>query len=121
MLSCEVEMELDPQEIAKKFWRQEVSGFSNEKFFGSLRKDVQDIILSKAKKKRFYKEGPHALPIQKNDEDSDEELQCFNLDTHVQAELQREEDQVQVFEANADLEKDFLLPRWEETQESYWA
>ena len=46
-------MELDPQEIAKKFWKQEVKRFTNNKFFESLRKDVQDLILSKANKKRF--------------------------------------------------------------------
>jgi hypothetical protein len=37
LLSRDVEMELDPQEVAKKFWRQEMKGFTNEEFFGSLR------------------------------------------------------------------------------------
>jgi hypothetical protein len=80
LLSREVEMELDPQEIAKKFWKQVVTGFSNEEFFGSLRRDVQDIILAKAKKKRFYKEGPHSLGLSHDDEEDTEEISSQGLE-----------------------------------------
>lgn len=41
LLCQEVEMELDPQDITSKFGKQEVKGFSNEEFFGSLRRDVR--------------------------------------------------------------------------------
>jgi hypothetical protein len=32
-----------------------MKGFTNEEFFGSLRKDVEDLILSKATKKKVLK------------------------------------------------------------------
>ena len=122
LLSREVEMELDPQDIASKFWKQEVKGFSNEEFFGSLRKDVQDIILSKAKKKRFYKEGPQALPLSQEDGgNAGEELESYQLEVHHEEELQQIEETVAVYEADVEERTGTLTPKVEETQETYWA
>jgi hypothetical protein len=116
LLSRDVEMELDPQEIAKKFWRQEVKGFSNEEFFGSLRKDVQDLILSKAKKKRFYKEGPHSLELQGvNDED---DVSTYGLEIEDDK-IDDEKMVAAVYDTTAD--EDDQFGGYDEARESFWA
>ncbi|CAM6086210.1 unnamed protein product [Calypogeia fissa] len=61
VLERDVEREIEPDAIAHKFWKQEVRGFTNEELFGCMRKDVQEAILAKARKKRVYKEGPSTL------------------------------------------------------------
>jgi hypothetical protein len=61
ILGRDVERELDIDALAEKFWKQEVKGFTNEELFGSMRREFQEAILTRSKKKRFYKEGPHAL------------------------------------------------------------
>lgn len=61
ILGRDVERELDVDALAEKFWKQEVKGFTNEEIFGSMRREFQEAILTRSKKKRFYKEGPHAL------------------------------------------------------------
>ena len=110
-------MELDPQEIAKKFWKQEVKGFTNDEFFGSLRKDVQDLILSKAKKKRFYKEGPHSMHVQEANED--EEVSTYGLEIENDS-LECKEKIATVYNAVADEEDDQFVG-YEEARDSFWA
>ena len=61
LLAREVERIIEAEEIAEKFWQQEARGFTNGDLFGSLRMDLQNKILERAKRKRIYKEGPHAL------------------------------------------------------------
>ena len=117
LLSRDVEMELDPQEIAKKFWKQEVKGFTNDEFFGSLRKDVQDLILSKAKKKRFYKEGPHSMHVQEANED--EEVSTYGLEIEND-ELESKEKIACVYNAVED-EEDDQFNGYEEARDSFWA
>ena len=117
LLSRDVEMELDPQEIAKKFWKQEVKGFTNDEFFGSLRKDVQDLILSKAKKKRFYKEGPHSMHVQEANED--EEVSTYGLEIEND-EVESKEKIACVYNAVED-ENDDQFNGYEEARDSFWA
>jgi hypothetical protein len=61
LLSREVEKTIEGEEIAEKFWQQEARGFTNGDLFGSLRLDLQNKVLERARRKRVYKEGPHAL------------------------------------------------------------
>ncbi len=117
LLSRDVEMELDPHEIAKKFWKQEVQGFTNDEFFGSLRKDVQDLILSKAKKKRFYKEGPHSMQAQETKED--EEVSTCGLEIETE-EADSKTKIANCYDAAADEDED-QFSGYEEARESFWA
>ena len=75
VLGRDVEQAIEPESIADKFWKQEARGFTNEEFFGSLRRDIQEAILTRAKKKRFYKEGPYALAGEVEDSDNEEEME----------------------------------------------
>ena len=75
ILGRDVEQSVEPEKIADKFWRQEARGFTNEEFFGSLRRDIQEAILTRSKKKRFYKEGPHALAGGMEDFDNEEKVE----------------------------------------------
>jgi hypothetical protein len=123
LLSRDVEMELDPQAIAQKFWKQEVSGFSNEEFFGSMRREVQDIILSKAKKKRFYREGPYLLAMHSEEESDgstiDEGFQVCEVRANP---LEKEEiPSVKCMDITASRDEKLAPKQAEETQESYWA
>jgi hypothetical protein len=119
LLSRDVEMELDPQEVAKKFWRQEVKGFTNEEFFGSLRKDVQDLILSKAKKKRFYKEGPHSLELQGvNNDNEGDNAGIYGLEME-EDKISDDEKIARVYDAVHDEEDEFQGA--DEAKESFWA
>lgn len=61
VLGRDIEREIEPEVIAQNFWKQEVQGFTNEELFGCMRKDIQESILAKARKKRVYKEGPQSL------------------------------------------------------------
>jgi Protein of unknown function (DUF4100) len=121
LLSREVEMERDPYEVATKFWKQEARGFTNEEFFGSLRKDVQEIILSKAKKKRFYKEGPNLLHFSRDDEeDMGEELMSYQVNVHGEGQCKQEVDQEENV-ASFEVTSEKVTSKIEETQELYWA
>ena len=71
VLGRDVEQTIEPEKIADKFWKQEARGFTNEEFFGGLRRDIQEAVLTRAKKKRFYKEGPHALAGEMEDSDNE--------------------------------------------------
>jgi hypothetical protein len=75
ILGRDVEQAIEPESIADKFWKQEARGFTNEEFFGSLRRDIQEAILTRAKKKRFYKEGPYALAGEVEDSDNEGEME----------------------------------------------
>ena len=75
ILGRDVEQAIEPESIADKFWKQEARGFTNEEFFGSLRRDIQEAILTRAKKKRFYKEGPYALVGEVEDSDNEGEME----------------------------------------------
>ena len=86
---------------------------SIDRFFGSLRRDVQDIILSKAKKKRFYKEGPHSLPLLREDEDDEEEINSYGMKLRGEG----TEEEVSVLQITAEGK----FGKLDETQESYWA
>jgi hypothetical protein len=112
-----VEIDLDPQEIAKKFWKQKVKGSINDKFFESLRKDVQDLILSKAKKKRFYKKGPYCMHLQEGDED--EEVSTYGLEIKSDK-LESKEKVAFVYNASAD-EEDDQFNSYEKARDSFWA
>jgi hypothetical protein len=75
LLAREVERTIEGEEIAENFWQQEARGFTMGDLFGSLRLDLQNKILERARRKRVYKEGPHALSakIMSCEMDSDDE------------------------------------------------
>ena len=52
LLAREVERTIEAKKIAEKFWQQEARGFTNGDLFGSLRMDLQNKILERAKRKR---------------------------------------------------------------------
>ena len=58
LLAREVETSIEGEEIAEKFWQQEARGFTNGDLFGSLRLELQNKVLERARRKRIYKEGP---------------------------------------------------------------
>jgi hypothetical protein len=112
-------MKLDPQEVAKKFWRQEVKGFTNEEFFGSLRKAVQDLILSKAKKKRFYKERPYLFELRGvNDDNDGENVGIYGLEMD-EGKIDDKEKIARVYNAIHDEEDEFH--RADKAKKSFWA
>ena len=53
-ISRDLEQALDPEVIADKFWNQQVQGITNADLFGGMRKDVQNAILDRSKRKRIY-------------------------------------------------------------------
>jgi hypothetical protein len=63
LLACDVESTIEGDGLAEKFGQQEARGFTNGDLFGSLRLELQNKILERARRKRIYKEGPHALPL----------------------------------------------------------
>lgn len=50
-------------------------------FFGSLREDTQDVILRKAKSEHFNKEVPHALAMNQDIGDTNDQLIGSNLES----------------------------------------
>ena len=119
-----MEIDLDRQQIAAKFWKQKAKGFSNEKFFGGLRKDVQEAILSKVKKKRFYKEGPSALNFSHEDESDDDEGSTVCTIQKVQEDAKLEDDGEEiaaVYDIEVEDEGKPSTFKVEETQELFWA
>ncbi|CAM6104353.1 unnamed protein product [Calypogeia fissa] len=60
----DVEQHIEYNQVADKFWKAEVSGVTNEEFFACMNFKAQDALLAKVKRKRFYKEGPHALGME---------------------------------------------------------
>jgi hypothetical protein len=63
LLSHDVESTIEEDGLAEKFWQQEARGFTNGDLFGSLRLELPNKILKRAKGKRIYKEDPHALSL----------------------------------------------------------
>ncbi len=76
VLGRDVEQHIEYNQVADKFWKAEVSGVTNEEFFACMNSKAQDALLAKVKRKRFYKEGPHALGMEAflDGEDDGEEL-----------------------------------------------
>jgi hypothetical protein len=58
LLAREVETTIEGEDIAKKFWQQKARGFTNGDLFVSLRLELQNKALERARRKRIYKEGP---------------------------------------------------------------
>jgi hypothetical protein len=57
LLAREVKITIEGEEIAEKFWQQEARRFTNGDLFGSLRLELQNKVLERARRKRIYKEG----------------------------------------------------------------
>ena len=87
--------------------------------------------MSKAKKKRFYKEGPHSLSIaQEEESDMEDEITSygtgllFENDESIKEEeviLHQESDEEENVRVCQTDSKRILMLSMEETQESYWA
>ena len=119
ILGRDIEQTIDSEELANRFWKQEVRGFTNEEFFGCMKKDVQELILAKAKKKRFYKEGPHTLAGSIEEESDDEGGEVYST------QAKSEEEWVQVYDSTFE-EMDDSMGTWRQKKKegatkAYWA
>ncbi|CAM6126626.1 unnamed protein product [Calypogeia fissa] len=57
ILGRDVDQLVFPEVMAEKFWNQLVQGFTNGDLFGSMRRDIQEAILLRSKRKRILREG----------------------------------------------------------------
>ncbi|CAM6082167.1 unnamed protein product [Calypogeia fissa] len=73
ILGRDVDQVVFPEVMAEKFWNQPVQGFTNGDLFGSMRRDIQEAILLRSKRKWIPKEGPsNLLGILFGEEDGEE-------------------------------------------------
>ena len=125
LLAREVERTIEGEEIAEKFWQQEARGFTNGDLFGSLRLDLQNKVLERARRKRIYKEGPHALSakilsydyeedLEEEKEFEDEEVaSVFCLASDHQKVIPNVESRVAFHDVNlSDYKKETVRPYW---------
>ncbi|CAM6097340.1 unnamed protein product [Calypogeia fissa] len=73
ILGRDVDQVIFPEVMAKKFSNLPVQGFTNGDLFGSMRRDIQEAILLRSKRKWILKEGPsNLLGILFGEEDGEE-------------------------------------------------
>ncbi|CAM6114259.1 unnamed protein product [Calypogeia fissa] len=58
ILGRDVDQLVFPKVMAEKFWNQPVQGFINGDLFGSMRRNIQEAILLRSKRKRILRKGP---------------------------------------------------------------
>ncbi|CAM6127397.1 unnamed protein product [Calypogeia fissa] len=80
ILGREVDQSVFPKLMVEKFWNQPVQGFTNEHLFGSMRRDIQETILLRSKRKRILKEGPNTMLGNLFEDDEREEANLYAIE-----------------------------------------
>ncbi|CAM6101892.1 unnamed protein product [Calypogeia fissa] len=78
ILERDVDQVVFPEVMAEKFWNQPVEGFTNGDLFGSMRRDIQEAILLRSKRKWILREEPsNMLGILFGEEEGESKADVF--------------------------------------------